>query len=131
MIPQAHRELLYKVARTAQVMKGGYTGKKIGTKRGTGGKYAYGASGIPVRWSCLQTEQEVVAEHNIPFSFFWEVITYPPRRNPLFEGGVAQEEDFPWRRAVSHRSAPFSRKALAVGKWTGSSRMRTWKGSQR
>ena len=46
MIPQAHRELLYKVARTSQVMKGGYTGKqKIGTKRGTGGKYAYGASG--------------------------------------------------------------------------------------
>lgn len=45
-VPQAHQELLYKVARTAQVMKGGYTGaQKIGTKRGTGGKYAYGKSG--------------------------------------------------------------------------------------
>lgn len=45
-IPEAHQELLYKVARTAQVMKGGYTGaQKIGSKRGTGGKYAYGRSG--------------------------------------------------------------------------------------
>lgn len=47
MIPEAHQELLYKVARTAQVMKGGYqTGQKVGSKRGSGkGRYAYGKSG--------------------------------------------------------------------------------------
>ena len=46
MIPQAHQELLYKVARTAQMMRGGYTGsQKIGTKRGMGSKYAYGETG--------------------------------------------------------------------------------------
>lgn len=45
-VPQAHQELLYKVARTAQVMKGGYTGRqKVGTKRGLGGRYEYGRSG--------------------------------------------------------------------------------------
>lgn len=45
-VPQAHQELLYKVARTSQVMRGGYTGKqKYGSKRGTGGKYVYGESG--------------------------------------------------------------------------------------
>lgn len=45
-VPEAHQRLLYKAARTAQVMRGGYTGKqKVGTKRGTGGKYRYGASG--------------------------------------------------------------------------------------
>ena len=61
-----------------------------------------------------------MAEHNLPLSFFWDVITYPPRRNPLFEGGVAQEEDFPWREGPCRIvRAPFSRKALAVGKWTG------------
>ena len=49
MIPQSHQELLYKVARTAQVMKGGYTGnQKIGSRRGTGGKYAYGVPGTSV-----------------------------------------------------------------------------------
>ena len=47
MIPQAHQELLYKVARTSQVMKRGYTGsQKVGSKRGSGtGRYAYGKSG--------------------------------------------------------------------------------------
>lgn len=46
-IPEAHQELLYKVARTAQVMKGGYQkGQKVGSKRGTGtGRYTYGKSG--------------------------------------------------------------------------------------
>jgi KTSC domain len=46
MVPRAHQELLYKVARTSQVMRGGYTGtQKVGSKRGTGGKYAYGRPG--------------------------------------------------------------------------------------
>ena len=45
-VPHAHRELLYKAARTGQVIKGGYTkGQKVGSKRGTGGRYAYGAPG--------------------------------------------------------------------------------------
>ena len=45
-LPQSHRELLYKAARTTQVMKGGYTkGQKVGSKRGTGGRYAYGNVG--------------------------------------------------------------------------------------
>lgn len=48
MVPQAHQELLYKAARTAQVMRGGYSGKqKVGTKRGTGKgpRGMYGKSG--------------------------------------------------------------------------------------
>jgi hypothetical protein len=46
-VPEAHQELLYKVARTTQVMRGGYqAGQKVGSKRGSGtGKYAYGKSG--------------------------------------------------------------------------------------
>jgi hypothetical protein len=46
-IPSAHQELLYKAARTTQVMKGGYTaGQKVGSKRGARtGRYAYGQSG--------------------------------------------------------------------------------------
>lgn len=49
MIPQSHRELLYKVARTSQVMRGGYTGRqKAGSKRGSGiGRFAYGKAGTP------------------------------------------------------------------------------------
>ena len=46
-VPEAHQELLYKVARTTQAMRGGYqTGQKVGSKRGTGtGRYTYGKSG--------------------------------------------------------------------------------------
>lgn len=46
-VPEAHQELLYKVARTMQALHGGYQkGQKMGSKRGTGtGRYAYGRSG--------------------------------------------------------------------------------------
>lgn len=47
-VPEAHQELLYKVARTVQVMQGGYQkGQKIGSKRG--GKGAYGAKNTAAR----------------------------------------------------------------------------------
>lgn len=47
MVPQAHQELLYKVARTSQVLRGGYTGtQKVGSRRGSGtGRFAYGQAG--------------------------------------------------------------------------------------
>ena len=61
-----------------------------------------------------------MAEHNLPLSFFWQTVTYPRRRNPLMEGGLAQEEDFPWREGRCRIfRAPFTRHAIAVGKWTG------------
>ena len=45
-VPQAHQELLYKVARTTQVMRGGLQpGQSSRSKRGGTGKYAYGRSG--------------------------------------------------------------------------------------
>lgn len=45
-VPQAHQELLYKVARTTQVMRGGLQpGMSPTSKRGGTGRYAYGRSG--------------------------------------------------------------------------------------
>ena len=45
-VPQAHQELLYKVARTTQVMRGGLQpGMSPTSKRGGTGKYEYGRSG--------------------------------------------------------------------------------------
>jgi len=45
-VPQAHQELLYKVARTTQVMRGGLqSGHSATSGRGGTGKYAYGRSG--------------------------------------------------------------------------------------
>jgi hypothetical protein len=58
--------------------------------------------------------------HPLPFSFFWETLTYPPRKSPLMEGGLAQEEGFPWRTGKCRVfRAPFSRQAFAIGRWTG------------
>lgn len=45
-VPQAHQELLYKVARTTQVLRGGLQkGQSAKSKRGGTGRYAYGRSG--------------------------------------------------------------------------------------
>lgn len=45
-VPQAHQELLYKVARTTQAMRGGLQpGHSSKSKRGGTGKYEYGRSG--------------------------------------------------------------------------------------
>lgn len=45
-VPQAHQELLYKVARTTQAMRGGLqAGQSAKSKRGGTGRYAYGRSG--------------------------------------------------------------------------------------
>lgn len=52
--------------------------------------------------------------------FWFQFLVYPRRDVPLTEIGQTQEAGYPWRigRCRVFR-APFTRRAVAVGQWTG------------
>jgi hypothetical protein len=51
---------------------------------------------------------------------WWQKLTYPQRKVPLTEIGETQEQGYPWRMGTCRVfRLPFSRHAIAIGKWTG------------
>jgi hypothetical protein len=53
-------------------------------------------------------------------SFWWQKLAYPRRKVPLTEVGETQEQGFPWRIGKCRVfRLPFSRHAIAFGRWTG------------
>ena len=51
---------------------------------------------------------------------WWQKLKYPRRDVPLTEIGETQEQGYPWREGTCRVfRLPFSRHAIAIGKWTG------------
>jgi hypothetical protein len=51
---------------------------------------------------------------------WWQKLKYPRRNVPLTEVGETQEQGFPWRTGTCRVFRfPFTRHAIAIGKWTG------------
>jgi hypothetical protein len=52
--------------------------------------------------------------------YWWQKLTYPKRKVHLTEIGSTQESGFPWRLGKCRVFRfPFTRHAIAIGKWTG------------
>lgn len=58
--------------------------------------------------------------HAIWLTKFWfQFLVYPRRDVPLTEIGETQESEFPWRVGKCRVfRLPFSKRAVAIGKWT-------------
>ena len=59
--------------------------------------------------------------HYIWFTNLWfQFLVYPRKNVPLTEIGETQEAEYPWRIGKCRVfRLPFTRRAIAVGKWTG------------
>lgn len=58
--------------------------------------------------------------YNIGKQYFTHQMEYPTKKFPLLDKGTTQEIEEPFRRGISIvLRAPFSRRALVIGKWTG------------
>lgn len=59
--------------------------------------------------------------HAIWFTSLWfQFLCYPRRDVPLTERGESQEAEYPWRTGSCQVfRLPFTKRAVAIGKWTG------------
>jgi hypothetical protein len=59
--------------------------------------------------------------HRILWTSLWfQFLVYPRRNVPLTEVGETQEQGFPWRMGKCRVfRVPFTKRAVALGKWTG------------
>lgn len=58
--------------------------------------------------------------HRLGRKRWWQKLKYPRRNVPLTERGETQESGYPWRIGQCRVfRLPFSKHAIAIGKWTG------------
>ena len=63
--------------------------------------------------------------------YYWQKLKYPRRDVPLTEVGQTQETEFPWRVGECRvYRLPFSKHAVAIGRWYGVQPTETEDGEQ-